>query len=136
MPRRKQESGMSSTTKWVLAVVLGLPLLCCGGGLLMLLNLWMQAPYAEAMARVENHPGVIKVLGAPITGSRLFWGSLTVDKDDNAQADMQISLSGSKQDGTLRVRAMRSNGVWGFNVLHVVADDRQVVFVVGGGRRY
>ncbi|WP_186001893.1 cytochrome c oxidase assembly factor Coa1 family protein [Corallococcus sp. Z5C101001] len=121
---------MSSTMKWVLAAVLGLPLLCCGGGGLMLLHAWSQLPYSEAMERVENHQGVTQLLGAPVSGSRFFSATFNLQNQDGI-AEMKIDLSGSKQDGVLHVKAVRTSDLWGFSQLRVVAKDGRVVNVVG-----
>ncbi|TNV58525.1 hypothetical protein FH620_27700 [Corallococcus exiguus] len=133
MPRRRQEQGMSSTTKWVLAGLLGLPLLCCGSGGLMCLGIRSELPYAEAISRVENHAGVVRLLGAPISASSFFSGSFNLMNKDG-QANMTINLSGSRQDGRLEVKAVRTDDVWGFSRLRVVADNGEAVDVGGYSR--
>ncbi|WP_223642969.1 cytochrome c oxidase assembly factor Coa1 family protein [Corallococcus sp. EGB] len=119
---------MSPTLKWVLGALVGLPLMCCGCG-----GLWFrsQFPRDEALARVVNHHQVVQTLGAPVTGSFFFTGKTNVQGDD-AIAEMEISLSGSKQDGVLHVKAVRTSQVWGFSRLRVVAQNGQTVNVVGG----
>ncbi|MFY2559790.1 cytochrome c oxidase assembly factor Coa1 family protein [Corallococcus terminator] len=119
---------MSPTLKWVLAGLVGLPLMCCGGG-----GLWFrsQFPHDEALARVVNHQQVVQALGAPVSGSFLFSGK-TQFRDDNAVAEMQIALSGSKQDGVLQVKAVQTSQVWGFSRLRVMAQDGKEINVVGG----
>ncbi|NTX07357.1 hypothetical protein HUA74_39810 [Myxococcus sp. CA051A] len=117
---------MSPTLKWVLGALVGLPLMCCGCG-----GMWFrgQFPHEEALARVVNHQQVIQTLGAPVSGSFFFSGT-TQARDDNAVAEMQIALSGSKQDGVLHVKAVQTSQVWGFSRLRVMAQDGKVINVV------
>lgn len=119
---------MSPTVKWVLGALVGLPLMCCGCG-----GMWFRGmfPHEEALARVTNHPGVIKSLGAPVSGAFFFSGSVS-SRDDDGHAEMKIDLSGSKQDGVLEVKAVQTSKVWGFSRLRVTARDGKVINVVGG----
>lgn len=117
---------MSPTLKWVLGALVGLPLMCCGCG-----GLWFrsQFPHEEALARVVNHQQVVQTLGAPVSGGFFFSGK-TQSRNDDAIAEMQIPLSGSKQDGVLDVKAVQTSKVWGFSRLRVVAQDGKVINVL------
>lgn len=126
MARRREESS-PSVTKWVVGALLGLPLLCCGGGFL---GIRSMTPYEEALARTTHHPKVVQVLGEPVSGSFFFSGN-TRSQGDDGIANLEIGLSGSKQDGVLYVRAVQTSGVWGFSRLRVVAKNGTVVNVVG-----
>lgn len=130
MPRREVREGWSSTTKWVLAAVLSLPLCCCGGGAVMGLRLWTEGPRSAALDRVTNHPAVIDALGAPVSGDVFFSGNFNVT-EEGGLADVRIGLSGSKRDGVLHVKGVRTAQIWGFSRLRVVADDGRVINVVG-----
>lgn len=119
---------MSPTLKWGLGALVGLPLMCCGCG-----GMWFrgQFPHEEALARVVNHRQVVQTLGAPVSGSFFFSGK-TQARGEAAVAEMEIALSGSKQDGVLQVKAVQTSKVWGFSRLRVMARDGKMVDVVGG----
>ncbi|MGE6761082.1 cytochrome c oxidase assembly factor Coa1 family protein [Corallococcus interemptor] len=119
---------MSPTVKWVLGALVGLPLMCCGCG-----GLWFrsQFPHSEALARVVNHRQVVQTLGEPVSGGFFFSGK-TRSRGDDAVAEMEIPLSGNKQDGVLQVRAVQTSKVWGFSRLRVVAQDGKVINVLAG----
>ncbi|WP_375756948.1 cytochrome c oxidase assembly factor Coa1 family protein [Corallococcus exercitus] len=117
---------MSPTLKWVLGALVGLPLMCCGCG-----GLWIrsQFPHEEALARVVNHRQVVQTLGSPVSGGFFFSGR-TQSRDDDSVAEMEIPLSGSKQDGVLHVKAVQTSKLWGFSRLRVVAEDGKVINVL------
>jgi hypothetical protein len=110
--------------------LVGVPLLCGGSGLLAFLYMRSESPYEDAVARATSNPRVNKALGAPVSAQFLFSGKMRAKGDDGA-AIMEIGLSGSKQDGTLYVKGVRTSGVWGFSTLRVVARDGTEINVAG-----
>ena len=122
--------GRSNWMKWGLLTLAGLPLLCGGCGLMGFLYIRSESAYDAAVERATAHTQVNKVLGAPVSADFLFKGLMRSTGDD-ATAAMEIGMSGSKQDGVLQVKAVRTSGVWGFSTLKLVANDGTVVNVVG-----
>ncbi|RKI36568.1 hypothetical protein D7Y27_28025 [Corallococcus sp. AB004] len=55
-------------------------------------------------------------------------------RNKDGQANMTINLSGSRQGGRLEVKAVRTDDVWGFSRLRVVADNGEAVDVGGYSR--
>jgi hypothetical protein len=117
-------------TKWFIGLLLGIPLLCGGGGVLGFFFLRSESPYEPAVERAINHAGVKKVLGAPVAAASLFSGQMRTTGDDGVAA-MEIELSGSKQPGTLYVKGVQTSGIWGFSTLKLVARDGAEVNLLG-----
>ncbi|WP_257461880.1 cytochrome c oxidase assembly factor 1 family protein [Archangium lipolyticum] len=117
-------------TKWFIGLMLGIPLLCGGCGVLGFLFLRSESPYDQAVERATNHARVNKVLGAPVTAASLFSGQMNTTGDDGL-ATMEIELSGSKQTGTLHVKGVQTSGLWGFSTLKLVARDGTVINLLG-----
>ena len=65
------------------------------------------------MALAQHNPEVIAELGEPIEAGWLASGSIRVS-NDSGNAHVAISLSGSKQKGTLYVVAQKQAGQWQF----------------------
>lgn len=117
-------------TKWFVGLLVGIPLLCGGLGLLGMLFMRSESPYEQAVERATNHVGVNRVLGAPITADSVPAGKMQTRGEDGV-AVMEIGLSGSKQTGTLYVKGVRTSGVWGFSTLKLVARDGTQLSLLG-----
>jgi hypothetical protein len=117
-------------TKWFIALLVGIPLMCGGCGLMGFLFLRSESPYEQAVERATNHAGVKKALGAPVTADFLFSGQMRTTGDDGLAA-MEIELSGSKQTGTLYVKGVQTSGLWGFSTLRLKARDGTDINLLG-----
>ncbi|HEX8699706.1 MAG TPA: cytochrome c oxidase assembly factor Coa1 family protein [Myxococcaceae bacterium] len=117
-------------TKWFIGLLLGIPLLCGGCGVLGFFFLRSESPYEQAVERASQHAGVKKVLGPPVTAASLFSGQMQTTGDDGVAA-MEIELAGSKQTGTLYVKGVQTSGIWGFSTLKLVARDGTELNLLG-----
>lgn len=113
-----QPSWWSRNWKWFVPVgclgVLVLSVGCCGGlfGFVFysLHNSWA---YSKGVALARQNPEVVAELGEPIEAGWLASGSINITTA-SGDAHVAVSLSGSKQKGTLYVVAQKQAGQWVF----------------------
>lgn len=74
--------------------------------------------YNQAMARAAADPQVRAQLGEPIEPGWIITGQLKVNGSAGS-ADFSIPVSGPRGKGTIRVGAVKSEGVWRFTTLEV-----------------
>jgi hypothetical protein len=117
---------------WKLLVPLGclgvmvLSVGCCGGLLgFVFYSLHNSWAYSEGVKLAKLNPEVVAELGEPIESGWLATGSINVT-NDSGDAHVAISLSGSKQNGTLYVVAHKQAGQW---------DFKSVIVETGGGKK-
>jgi hypothetical protein len=89
-----------------------------------------ESPYGEAVDRATTNSKVVETLGSPVDASFLFSGQIHRTKGQDSISELEIGLSGSKQDGTLYVKGVETGGVWGFSMLRVVARDGTTVNIL------
>ena len=111
-------SWWSRNWKWFVPVgCLGVFVLicgCCGGiGGTVFYSLHNSWVYSEGVKLAQQDAEVVAELGAPIEASWLAVGSINI-ANDVGNANLTISLSGSKQKGTLYVDAYKQAGQWHF----------------------
>ena len=113
----------SRNWKWVVPVVILLPVLACGTCFTAVFGLMKSSePYKTAVERAKNHPAVIAALGTPIKEG--FMASGTVNTSgDSGNADLSIPISGPKGSGTIHVVGSKSGGKWSYSVMEVRIKD-------------
>lgn len=83
-------------------------------------------PYEMAMSSINNNEYVIEKLGQPIEANGMFQGNINYENND-ASADIQVPVKGSKGKGILTVIAEKQNDVWTYQLLQVEIDDTNEV---------
>jgi len=83
--------------------------------------------YQLALVKARQDPALIVALGTPIEDGLLTSGSIRESGDAGA-ANLEIPLSGPKGEATLRILAVKSEGVWSFSRLEAdVASTHQKI---------
>lgn len=77
--------------------------------------------YAEAIERVQRNPDAIAALGEPITASWMIEGHFN-DSGDTGDARYSLPVSGPNGSGTLRVQAVKRDGIWRFQQLELAPE--------------
>ncbi len=103
-----------------LGLVLGSCVVMVGG---LVGSLRGSTPFDEAVARARADARVIEALGQPIRTRWMISGNLQLS-DRDGEADFVVPVSGPKNQGELRVDAVRRNEVWTFRRLELLVDDQ------------
>lgn len=83
-------------------------------------------PYEMAMQSLNSNEYVIEKLGQPIEADGMFKGSINYE-NNNASADIQVPVKGSKGEGTLTVIAQKENDIWSYILMQVELDDNDEI---------
>ncbi|MBK8432284.1 MAG: hypothetical protein IPL28_13770 [Chloroflexi bacterium] len=78
--------------------------------------------YIDAIAKASTNTEVANVLGSPVTPGLMMDGEINVE-NDSGEANFNVPLEGSIQNGTLHVVASKQGGVWQYSQLYVEAAD-------------
>lgn len=85
--------------------------------------------YKYALSKVQNHPEVIAVIGTPIEDGWFPLGSYSSSTDYSnsteevlIEADLEISITGPKGSGTIKINCSKEDGKWDFEVFEVEFD--------------
>lgn len=128
-PRR---SWWSRNWKWALPVGCLLPLVLCGGGIVLFAGaifgivsgaIRSSDAYQVGMAQVRANPEVVAALGEPIESGFWIQGSVNVD-GPSGNVDVSIPISGPRGSGTLYVVGTRSAGRWQYSTMEVEIPGR------------
>lgn len=86
--------------------------------------------YQMSMKELRASEQVIERLGAPIEDGIFPTGSVNT-KGLSGKAEFQISLTGSKAEGTAISKSVKRDGVWTIELLYVrVAGDERPIIVI------
>ena len=127
-----QRSWWSRNWKWALPVGCLLPLVLCGGGILVFVFVIYGAvtgairssdAYQEGMNRARSNPEVVAALGEPIESGFWISGSINVN-GPSGNVDVSIPISGPKGSGTLYVVGTRNAGRWQYSTMEVEIPGR------------
>jgi hypothetical protein len=112
----------SSHWMWMIPLGFILMVLSCAG--LFAFNLKSSArrirasePYQHAVARALGNADAVKVLGAPVTTSKLAIGDLKVH-GEAGEADFHFTLIGRWRSALVHVVATRSGGEWSYSEIN------------------
>ncbi|KFE63010.1 cytochrome c oxidase assembly factor Coa1 family protein [Hyalangium minutum] len=138
-----QRSWWSRNWKWAVPVgCLGLMASCCGFTLLAGALGWNfvtnnpASTRALEIARADSE--VQAVLGTPIETHPLKQQSNVHYANGQSRAEATIELDGPKEDGVLRMEAVKSNDEWVYEVLEVEVPGQEPIDLmdkVGGVRK-
>lgn len=106
-PQNAVAEGASRPLRTMLLVaggIVGLILCCVFGGYFFVRS---TSPYDDAVAKAVAHKSVIKLLGEPVDASPFFATSFRV-AGENGVATLQVHLAGSKQEGTLFAKGVKT----------------------------
>ena len=77
----------------------------------------------EGLARANDHPDVVRVLGAPVRLGWLVTGQVHADETGWREFLLKIRVRGTRDHGALHVRAGRaSRGAWTYTTLELEDD--------------
>lgn len=82
------------------------------------------SPYEDALIQVRNNPKIVVELGDSIETKWMMNGSISLN-NNNGSADYNITLEGSKGEGTLFVVAEKFDGEWVYEDLYVIIKETQ-----------
>lgn len=124
----------NTTRNWILiigGIVVGLcciSALCVGGVFYAAVSAIRSSDvYQNALSEVTANPAVVEALGAPVEAGFMPSGNIETN-NGTGTANFNISLTGSKQTGTLYVEAsQRGASGWVFERLYVQTEDGQTI---------
>lgn len=106
-------------------------LMCIVGAIFAVFGLLRSSEvYELSLIELQNSETATAVLGEPIEGGRAS-GSIDTN-DGSGNAELEINVSGSTEDGKLYVTAHRTNGEWVLSNLTLVTDEGQRFDLHGG----
>jgi|ERR1700722_2517682 len=110
---------LEQNPRWKIPLGCLILVLLVGGFIALLLTSFHSSDaYNQAMARAAADPQVRAQVGEPIQPGWLISGQLKVN-GSTGSADFSIPVSGPRGKGTIRVVAVKSDGVWRFTTLLV-----------------
>ena len=130
---------------WVLLLVLGLPLACCGG--IIGLGFWgfnkgmeelkKMPPYADSVQLIETDPRATAALGTPVEVAGIFEGASQGYQFNVSETffDAQLPVSGPNGSGVLIIDAELdlSSGNWVYDTQKLeLPDGTEIDFLAAG----
>lgn len=79
-------------------------------------------PYEQSLRQATNDQRVVDALGTPIKPSFIVSGGVHLD-NGKGDADVNYSLSGSKQSAKVHVVATRVNDAWSYTEMTVTPEN-------------
>ena len=81
-------------------------------------------PSQYAIAQASKNENVIAILGDSIEKDGIISGNISFTNGDGT-ANLSIPISGTKTSGTIKVVAIKTDGVWVYETLHVFIKSKQ-----------
>jgi len=79
-------------------------------------------PSAYAFEQTVQNKKAISLLGEPIERRGIASGSVSFSNNDG-EANLNIPIKGSKGNGTIVVKATKTDGVWSYETLYVYIKE-------------
>ena len=134
MEEIKHESWFQRNWKWAV------PVGGCGCGCLVVILLFVfgigatifglskafddSTPVKYATELASNNPDVIENLGESIEKNGIPSGNISLS-NDNGEIDFSIPVKGSKGEGTIVIRGIKTDGNWVYEDLYVLIKETQ-----------
>ncbi len=83
-------------------------------------------PYRVGVMAAQHDPRVAAALGAPIKDGIMPSGSISTS-GGSGNADLSVSLHGTRANGTLYIEAERHAGEWRYTTLQVLPDAGEAI---------
>ncbi|WP_353777320.1 cytochrome c oxidase assembly factor Coa1 family protein [Winogradskyella sp. 3972H.M.0a.05] len=128
MEQHKQKSWFGRNWPWVLPV----------GGCLIVILLFVfgvgavifgatkmisgSEPYEYAVTTAKTNETVINILGDNIEPDGMMSGNISYSNNDG-EADITIPIKGSKGEGSVSVKAQKTDGEWYYEALYVTIKE-------------
>lgn len=130
MAHQEQKSWFSKNWLWFIPVsgCLGIILLFIVGigaaffGVSNLLN--NVAPIEYGIEKATENKKVINLLGEPIEKTGIPNGNISLTNDDGT-VDFSVPIKGSKEEGFLIIKGIKTNGEWTYEELYVRIKSTQ-----------
>ncbi|MBB5886050.1 hypothetical protein DYQ93_18425 [Xanthomonas sp. LMG 8992] len=84
-------------------------------------------PYRVGVMAAQHDPRVAAALGAPIKDGIMPSGNISTSGAGNGNAELSVSLHGSRANGTLYIEAERHAGEWHYTTLQVLPDAGEAI---------
>ncbi|MCW0387987.1 hypothetical protein NB722_002526 [Xanthomonas sacchari] len=84
-------------------------------------------PYRVGVMAAQHDPRVAAALGAPIKDGIMPSGSFNSSGGGSGNAELSVSLHGSRANGTLYIEAERHAGEWHYTTLQVLPDAGEAI---------
>jgi hypothetical protein len=125
------EPNRTSFFKW-LAIGCGVALLCLAACVVVLLTIVFgsmrsSTPYKEAVQRASRDPRVITAIGSPIQAGWLVSGNIDTQAGGTGNADLTLTISGSKGKASLHVLATKSGGRWVYSEMKATPEKGEPI---------
>ncbi|MDV0438609.1 cytochrome c oxidase assembly factor Coa1 family protein [Xanthomonas sacchari] len=84
-------------------------------------------PYRVGVMAAQRDPRVAAALGAPIKDGIMPSGSFNSSGGGSGNAELSVSLHGTRANGTLYIEAERHAGEWHYTTLQVLPDAGEAI---------
>ena len=81
-------------------------------------------PSQYAIAQASKNENVIAILGDSIEKDGIISGNISFTNGDGT-ANLSIPISGTKTSGTIKVVAIKTDGIWVYETLYVFIKSKQ-----------
>jgi hypothetical protein len=81
-------------------------------------------PSQYAIAQASKNENVIAILGDSIEKDGIISGNVSF-KNGDSTANLSIPISGTKSSGTIKVVAIKTDGIWVYETLYVFIKSKQ-----------
>src|SRR5687767_3382388 len=88
------------------------------------------APYQDGIARAKADPRVIQALGAPVEPGWFVSGNINTS-GRSGEANLDIPLKGSKQNGSLHIVGTKEGGRWTYTRMLMTPDKGEPIDLLG-----
>ncbi|SET75983.1 cytochrome c oxidase assembly factor Coa1 family protein [Stenotrophomonas indicatrix] len=116
--------------RWAMPLAVLLFLAALGGAIAWSVLRWTEAahdsaPMREAMRRAGCSVELVQVFGEPLQAGTLPLGSMQTAINGERDVGLTVALEGPHAHGRLFVKGTRSDDVWDYPVMYVLAEDKQ-----------
>lgn len=81
-------------------------------------------PYQHAMLVAGSDPRAVAVLGSPVTRGWFMSGHVS-NSSSRGDAELELAVTGSRNNGTLHVVGEKRAGRWTYETLELTVDGQQ-----------
>jgi hypothetical protein len=128
VPGAQVESIINKTTRWLPVIVIGFiggVFACVALAFFGIMGLMKTSgAYQLAVETARSNPTVQEILGTPVSDGLFTSGSVS-ESGAEGEADLGIPLSGPRQNGTLRAKAVKEENTWRILTLILETGGRQ-----------
>ncbi|MCV6631001.1 MAG: cytochrome c oxidase assembly factor 1 family protein [Flavobacteriaceae bacterium] len=133
MEERRQKSWFSRNWPWVVplggCLTMIIIIIVFAGSLIFGISTAIEnsTPFDDALSRAKDNPAIIEYFGDDLKTNGIFQGSFNF-KNDEGDVNLSVPIKGTKRSGRMEVKGTKTDGVWQYEILQLIADDDSEIF--------